>query len=216
MLVSAPIQKLYDESSELKFVERYGSHRIDVRRQVAKLAPKSGIGAEIGVFTGLYSEVLAEITQPKKLFMVDPWEKLHGDVYPNWGNYSANIELPTAVAKRAATVRADSMHCDCEVIDDFDTAWLSGKDKPFLDWAYLDASHKYEDTLEQLQEHSEALETSSDSFSSLGNTDYGLAPTIVMSTTVSFLIVTYLVTFLSFNLHFSMPTFIPRHLCFMC
>ena len=62
-------------------------HRISDRRFLADMLPKGGIGAEIGVFTGLFSTVLLEIARPKKIYFVDPW----------WGELTAPT-IPTGGA----------------------------------------------------------------------------------------------------------------------
>lgn len=145
------IEALYASSSALRDVELKGNHRLDVRRDVLKLAPKSAVGAELGVFTGMFSEVLAEVTAPQTLFLVDPWSKLHNDLYPNWGAYTANRRLPTAVAKEAAKIRAEAMPIRCELVEAFSIDWLQSFTEPFLDWVYLDAGHKYLAVLNDLR-----------------------------------------------------------------
>lgn len=145
------LDSLYGRYLALKDVELKGNHRLRVRRTVLELAPKFGIGAEIGVFTGMFSEVLAEITEPKTLYLVDPWAKLHGDLYPNWGAYTAYQCLPTRAAKEAAELRAQNMNVDCVVVEAFAADWLQDFREPFLDWVYLDASHKYHSVLNDLR-----------------------------------------------------------------
>jgi len=147
---SYELSKLYETNPSLKVVETKGNHRLKVRQSVLKLAPKFAVGAELGVFTGLFSEVLTEITKPKTLYLVDPWSKLHGDFYPNWGAYTANQRLPTHAAKQATELRALHLASDAFVIEALATDWLSEFNKPFLDWVYLDASHKHEAVLTDL------------------------------------------------------------------
>lgn len=137
------MRRLYKKYPSLKLIEENGKHRLNVRKAVLKHAPLDGIGAEIGVFTGLFSEVLFEEIACKKLYLVDPWRKLHGESYPNWGSYTSYEHLPTVAAKEAAEVRAADALCECEVVEDFGSNWLSAFEYPFLDWVYLDAKHTY-------------------------------------------------------------------------
>ncbi len=147
----ADMTRLYSEYPELEALETNGKHRLNTRRHVLKLAPKGAIGAEIGAFTGLFSEVLYNELRPEEFFLIDPWEKLHGEIYPNWGSYSANMNLRTAAAKAATMHRAQSFECDCQIVPDFAENWLpKGLRRKKLDWVYLDASHQYEKVMGDL------------------------------------------------------------------
>jgi predicted O-methyltransferase YrrM len=153
------MRPLYREYRGLERVETEGRHRLRVRLSVLRLAPKGGVGAEIGVFTGIFSEVLAEVTEPRKLYLVDPWEKLHGLRFPNWGQYTAKQQLETKVALAAVQHRIKFLSPECEVVQDFSDNWLAKFSEPFLDWAYLDASHTYDYTLRTLHLLSDRLKS---------------------------------------------------------
>lgn len=146
------MHKLYRKYPDLKLVERSGQHRLDVRKAVLKHAPRGSIGAEIGVYTGIFSDVLAEEIPSELIYLVDPWSKLHGSHFPNWGAYSANIALSTEAAKEAATWRAKSADSKCIVVEDFAASWLSQHREAFLGWVYLDAKHSYDAVLADLTE----------------------------------------------------------------
>jgi predicted O-methyltransferase YrrM len=142
---------LYRAYPSLEKVERADIHRINGRRQIVSLIPKKSVGAEIGVFTGVFSEFLMAKTRPKKLTLVDPWEKAHGALFPKWGDYTAQGTLETEAARRAAEKRAEKMPGKVSVVTDFSTNWLAGQTAGSLDWVYLDATHKYETVLEDLR-----------------------------------------------------------------
>lgn len=148
--MQADMSALYKEHPILELVETEGRHRRRVRQSVLRLAPKGGVGAEIGVFTGLFSEVLAEVTEPQRLYLVDPWDKLHGSNFPNWGQYTAKQTLETKAALAGVNHRAKHIGPECEVIQDFSDHWLAQFSEAFLDWAYLDAKHSYDYTLRTL------------------------------------------------------------------
>lgn len=141
---------LYEKYPELKRVEESGQHRLNVRKAVLRHAPRHAVGAEIGVLTGLFSDVLAEEIPSTCIYLVDPWSKLHGSHFPNWGRYTADVSLSTEAAKAAATWRADSADSRCVVVEDFCSDWLNRFKEPFLGWAYLDASHSYQAVFENL------------------------------------------------------------------
>ena len=134
---------LYAQHNDLMLVETKGKHRLTSRRHILKLAKPGLIGAEIGVFTGMFAEVLDRDLRPNTLYLVDPWEKLHGEFFPNWGNYSANQPLKAATAQKATEYRASLFIAKTEVYAGFLEDWAAKFSEPILDWAYLDASHEY-------------------------------------------------------------------------
>lgn len=115
-------------------------------------APRNSVGAEIGVFTGMFSDVLASEIPSKRIYLIDPWSKLHGSHFPNWGRYTAQVALATAAAKEAAIWRAESADSECVVVEDFGINWLKGHNDAFLGWVYLDANHTFDAVLEDLHE----------------------------------------------------------------
>lgn len=143
--------KLNDMYQEVLTAESSGRHRINQRRSVLRLVPRNGIGAEIGVFTGLFAPILDEVCKPAKMYLVDPWDRLHGTHFPNWGAYTNDVRVPTAGARKAAELRASYMNCEAEVITAFSEEWLKIQKKGALDWVYLDANHKFEEVLADLR-----------------------------------------------------------------
>jgi hypothetical protein len=141
------IRDLYARHPALKATDDHLRRRLAGRRWITSFIPKNARGAELGVFTGLYSELLIQETQPSTFYMVDPWWKLFGDKFPDYGPFSAYGELETKVAWRAACARAGAG----KVIVDYAVNWLRTLDH-HLDWAYLDSSHVYDKTLAELIE----------------------------------------------------------------
>src|SRR4051794_26759411 len=45
----------------------------NARQHVISMLPKGGVGAEIGVWKGEFSARLLTGTQPKTLYLIDPW-----------------------------------------------------------------------------------------------------------------------------------------------
>ena len=75
------------------------------RLWVLRLVPPGGIGLEVGVFRGCFSESICEIAKPRKLYLVDPWT-LSGETF-GWGKeYTCFGTLETAVARRETELRA--------------------------------------------------------------------------------------------------------------
>lgn len=106
------------------------------RNDLAKLFGELGfkVGAEIGVLTGLYSEVLCTNNQGVQLFCVDPWAGYPGySKVPirkrTWG--SAYIEAKSRLKPYNTTlVRKTSMRA------------LKYFENESLDFVYIDANHE--------------------------------------------------------------------------
>lgn len=147
------IDELYAAHPELYSAEHDAVHRVDGRRGILGLVEPGTIGAELGVFTGLFAEAILETVRPAVLHLVDPWWLAYGDVYPNWGAYTARGTLPTRVAHEAAVTRAESARGDCEVHVHVSTSadWLRSLPDASLDWVYVDSTHYYRETLEELR-----------------------------------------------------------------
>jgi len=149
--LESELAKLYAKYPELAKAEGSGRHRLKARVPVLSIAPRSGVGVEIGAFTGMFSSLLDSNCRPIELYLLDPWDLLHGETFPNWGKYTANQMVPTQAAHLAAEVRAKKIGDHCQVVKDFSTKWLSTLEEGALDWVYLDASHKYDYVMKDLR-----------------------------------------------------------------
>ena len=135
----------------LASVEPYLADSVPLRRFVMRWLPRGGVGAEIGVFTGLFGRELLRWTESQKVFFVDPWEKVYGERYPDWGRYTANGALTTRGACEAARLRFEAEGRPFELVKERGDLWLESLPDHSLDWVYLDASHTYEDTIAELE-----------------------------------------------------------------
>src|SRR5438093_2529622 len=89
--------KLAAMQAEFPFPEQELQRTLQ-RGWITNWAKKGGIGAEIGVFRGHFSDILLEKLRPSKLYLVDHWT-LEGS-YFDWGDsYTSNNTLPTAFAR---------------------------------------------------------------------------------------------------------------------
>lgn len=124
--------------------------RLKSRRWILSHVKPGGVGAEIGVFRGHFSSLICELAKPAKLYLVDPWT-LSGPTF-NWGaDYTNFGTLPTETAKHEAAARC-ALFADIQVVQ-IEAFFPQGADQLAepLDFAYLDASHRYEMTLAELR-----------------------------------------------------------------
>jgi len=101
------------------------------RIELYKIFPKNAVGAELGVQYGHNAQFLYKLTEPKKLYLVDPWE------LPPEGTGKLIFNC----------VKASFQHCpEVEVIRAYDWDWIETIPDEHLDWVYLDSSHLYHNT----------------------------------------------------------------------
>ena len=125
---------------------------LDDRDWILRLIPRNSIGAEIGVFTGMFSEKILTIVEPQQLYLVDWWEA-QGEYFGDWGKYTDFGRLKTSDAKDAVRLRADKYGRPgtVQIIESESIDWLSRQGDASLDWVYLDTDHKYEQTLREIR-----------------------------------------------------------------
>jgi hypothetical protein len=127
------------------------------RAWILSFAKPMSHGAEFGVFRGHFSEVIARTIRPKRLYLVDPWTKL-GEKF-EWGDtaYTNFNRLTTAQALADTKRRMIPFQAETRVqlLEDTTEGFCANfalfADRG-LDFAYLDTSHTYDDTLRQLIE----------------------------------------------------------------
>lgn len=134
-----------DNSKGMEFIVPIKKVKNTNRTDFFKEVPKNGICAELGCFTGCISSSIISITNPSKLYLVDPYWKIYGDKFW-WRDYSTLECFESAVRRVRKT---DKNNCAVFVIDTDENFLVDLKDKIF-DWVYLDSTHEYNDTLREL------------------------------------------------------------------
>lgn len=106
------------------------------REALVELLPKGAVGAELGVDSGDFSQVLLDRAEPRVLHLVDSWgSRRYGE------------------AKRQAVVERFAGELDrgrVQIHRDWSTRALQVFEDGSLDWAYLDTDHTYATTREEL------------------------------------------------------------------
>jgi hypothetical protein len=136
--------------------------RLEQRRWVLAHARFGGVGAEFGVFRGHFAAEIAEALRPSKLYLVDPWT-LQGERF-DWGDepyirtYTNDNRLTTEQALSDARLRVAPFRdeLDIEFAEDYTVEFCSRLSTQ-LDFAYIDTSHDYGATLDELEAVSRVL-----------------------------------------------------------
>jgi hypothetical protein len=131
-------------SVEALLARRRGSIRAKFLEQ---MIPKGGVGAELGVYKGHFTRFILDVVAPERLHLIDPWYLL-GERW-EWadGNQSTIEALAGILRAYAAELTCGRaiLHVgyDLEVLRTFPDA--------YFDWVYLDTSHDYGHSVEELE-----------------------------------------------------------------
>ncbi|MEJ7591897.1 MAG: class I SAM-dependent methyltransferase [Planctomycetaceae bacterium] len=117
------------------------------RAFVDQIIPKGGIGAELGVHKGYFTQLLLDVTRPQRLHLVDPWYLLSSEWVWAGGNQSTT-DAVRGIIKCYAKQLVDGI-CVLNISDDLE--FLTGLPDRYFDWVYVDTSHEYEHTQKELQ-----------------------------------------------------------------
>lgn len=113
------------------------------RIRMLERMPKNGRCAEIGVWNGGFSGVILEVTQPRELTLIDPWELLSGQDEGEWThkkhqNHEFMQGMYTNVARNYAHLP------NVKISKGFSAEVLETFPDNYFDWLYIDGNHLYE------------------------------------------------------------------------
>ena len=130
---------------------------VRVREFVLEMMPQGGICAEIGVLHGQYTDRILAITNPRKLFLIDPWlfelyktkQELEDQVSGLIGQDNRDERYITVckkfkreiVAGKVVIIRTKSSFA-CRLFD-----------RHFFDWIYIDGDHTVAGALADLRNY---------------------------------------------------------------
>jgi hypothetical protein len=126
------------------------------RDDLADLFGRSGIGAEVGVQKGDYAAVLLERTKPIEMHLIDCWEQqseaTYGDDPANVPNLVQEDNFQHVMHRFSGDIGSGRVI----VHRGYSTDILPGFDRDYFDFIYIDANHRFDSVLRDLQ-HCENL-----------------------------------------------------------
>ncbi|WP_371155885.1 class I SAM-dependent methyltransferase [Jannaschia sp. 2305UL9-9] len=112
--------------------------RDETRRRMLEALPKNGVGAEVGVWEGRFSEVILEVCSPTALHLIDPWEydpRFNNTGFGRKKNAERMPQMHEMVAEKFA---GDArVHLHRAMSGDA----LASMEDASLDWIYIDGNH---------------------------------------------------------------------------
>lgn len=115
----------------------YGLHPKD-RMFVLDLFPENSVGAELGVFRGEFTGQILERVKPKMLYLIDLWE-YDSEIHPANFDETPDMKKSYEQVKKKfgkrynVSIRKGDSREELKLLPDSS-----------LDWAYVDADHRYE------------------------------------------------------------------------
>lgn len=117
-------------------------NRIEIAQHLAEKGFK--IGAEIGVFSGYYSEILLKTIPGLKLYCIDPWE-----VYPGYRDHK--FESSMRKAENETLERVKPFGENAVIIKKYSVDAAKDFADESLDFVYIDGNHEYSHVKEDIE-----------------------------------------------------------------
>lgn len=111
---------------------------IDRNALLARL-PKNAIVAELGVAEGEFSAKILAITDPLKLYLIDPWDGEKFARYPEEFMDVVQRKFDHEISRERVIIQRG-----------YSTQELQRFPDNFFDWIYIDTDHSYRTTVEEL------------------------------------------------------------------
>jgi Methyltransferase domain len=148
---------------------RSGGRRRAQRVRVLWRFPKSGVGAEIGVWKGDFSTYLLRVTRPARLHLIDPW---HFETDPDdsrVGQRAKSQQNMDAMHDHVGQRFARQIAGGTVVVHRARSDEVAPTLEP-LDWVYIDGNHTYQGVLDDLTAYYALLRPGG----ALAGDDYGM------------------------------------------
>ncbi len=118
--------------------------RCYTRNKILKIVPKDSVCAEIGIWKGDYSKRILNKTNPKKLYLIDPWvfnkeykDAVYGGTIAKSQKDMDNIY--DFVAKRFKDeIRQGQVELHRNTFEELELP------NNYFDWVYIDGDHSYD------------------------------------------------------------------------
>lgn len=135
---SRSLQKVGGNSgNSFKSIHLQSAKLLADRIQLLNALPKKGIVAEVGVAEGDFSQQILDITDPKKLHLIDAWQNKR---------YSRSMYEEVKI-KFKKEIESDRI----KIHKALSTSTGAYFPDHYFDWIYLDTDHSYETTKEELE-----------------------------------------------------------------
>ena len=118
-------------------------NRHKVRLEMLGHMPQGARCAEIGVWNGKFSAAILEVTKPKELVLIDPWDLLTAQPEDELTHHLHKDEgAMAAMFRHVSDLYAGRK--EVTVRKGFSVDVLATYDDDYFDWVYIDGNHLYD------------------------------------------------------------------------
>jgi hypothetical protein len=117
------------------------------RKLFAEVLPRGAVGAEIGVFKGNLSRFILEVNRPTRLHLIDPWWTMSATW--DWASGDKSTARSFAIIVLNLLEPIGSGQVQIHIGDDLQI--LRQFEDGYFDWVYVDTSHQYAHTRQELR-----------------------------------------------------------------
>ena len=123
------------------------------REDLLRFLPQNAVVAEIGVANGDFSAQILEQSNPKRLYLIDPWVHQADDDYQEDPNNVAQVEAVKRYEAVQSRFRSEIESGQIVIVREFSTVASQQFTNNFFDWIYVDAMHTYQAVSDDLHNY---------------------------------------------------------------
>jgi predicted O-methyltransferase YrrM len=117
--------------------------RHENRLRMLRTMPRGGRCAEIGVWNGAFSQSILEVTAPRELVLIDPWELLAEQDESAW-THKRHKDHAFMKSMQEHVANSYGALSHVKIRKGFSQDVLATFEDGYFDWVYVDGNHRYE------------------------------------------------------------------------
>ena len=126
------------------------TRRYQTRQKLLAKLPKNAVCAEIGVWTGSFSIQILEVTEPRELTLIDPWDLISGQPDEDRSN-DKHADAKFMSDMYQSIVDLYGKLGNVVIRKGLSAPVLSSFPDNYFDWVYIDGNHLYDFVLKDIQ-----------------------------------------------------------------
>ena len=123
------------------------------REDLLRFLPENAVVAEIGVANGDFSAQILEQSNPKRLYLIDPWAHQGDDDYQEDPNNVSQVEADKRCEAVQCRFSSEIERGQIVIIRELATVASQQFTNNYFDWVYIDAMHTYQAVSDDLHKY---------------------------------------------------------------
>jgi predicted O-methyltransferase YrrM len=140
---SAPLAGKNVSNDQAEKLMMKAPRRHENRLRLLESMPRHGRCAEIGVWNGAFSQSILEVTEPRELVLIDPWELLAEQDETTW-THKRHKDHSFMKSMREHVGECYGALSHVKIRKGFSQDVLASFPDGYFDWIYIDGNHRYE------------------------------------------------------------------------